>query len=272
MKTTRLALILLMLLAPAGLRAQSLTTETLVDWCRDARLVFTGLVGSAPISMLQMDQRRSNATACTGYLRGWLEHDAHMRSLAPQLGECSRPISDNAAVVNAFLTVADQPSAVKMDINNIMTLFGSEFCRPAAAKTQIQPTVLMPAVPIDAPRPQAQIIMLPPPAPEAVMPPAAQIAVAAPVVTPQAMPTPETVAPQPKSEIAVVMPRVPMPPPLPQPVKLAEPALPPPEPVKLAKPAPPPQPVIDPTQTRIISSSQSRMLEADEQSAIQVIR
>lgn len=248
-----LPLLLLLFCLPQLVAAQTLDAKTLVGWCQDARDVFYGLSGT-PI--LRQDQKRSNATACAAYLRGWLEREVNMRTELPLAYQCTGKIDDNASLVNNFLKMTDQPNYPQKDINAMLADFGTGYCPPLPAKTQV--AAIMP--PMAAQPPKAQIVMMPPAAP-----------------TPAAAEPPST-----QTEIAVVMPRVPMPPKLPQPepkpepvMAMDEPAMPAPElpqPVKLQKPAAPAKPTVDPTQTRLISSGQSRMLEQNEQSAITVIR
>jgi hypothetical protein len=118
-------------------------------------MVFTGMSG---LPIAETDQRRGNATACAGYLRGWLDHEAYVRALAPQLGQCTRPTNDNAVVVTAFLTLVQQPHMAQMDLQNLMTYFGAAYCQPAQARTQIMPQIYQPVVPqMLAPVPQSAI-------------------------------------------------------------------------------------------------------------------
>lgn len=265
---------------PATAQAQALTSETLIDWCQDARLVFNGISGTP---LLRQDQHRSNATACAAYLRGWLEREVNARADVPN-AQCMRPINENAEIVTNFLTMVSQPGYPKKELNHMMADFTAYYCPPLPAKTQIQ-AALPPVVPYA----MAQVQMPPmrDEIPEIPPPPQSQIAMAPPVPKVEPVVMPEMPPPPPQSQIAMAPPaavQVPvMPPPVAEPPKtqlaMAIPVMPPapPEPVKLEekielkKPAPP-EPVIDPTQTRIISSDQSRMLEAGEQSAIQIIK
>lgn len=245
-------LLLLAVCLPTPLWAQALDSKTLIGWCQDAREVFYGLSGTP---LLRQDQKRSNATACAAYLRGWLEREVNMRSELPVTYQCTGKIDDNAGLVNNFLKMTDQPNYPQKDINAMLADFGTAYCPPLPAKTQV--AAIMP--PMAAEPPRAQIVMMPPAAPT----PATQVE---PVVEPAPVAPPTTPAMQ--TEIAVVMPRVPMPPKLPQPEPQIEAAA----PIKLEKPIAPAKPAVDPTQTRLISSGQTRMLEQDEQSAIAVIR
>lgn len=175
-------------LATAPLRAEDLPAATLVSWCQDAYKVYSGVASAIAVS--QLDQTRSNATACIGYLRGWLDSQQHIRSMTPMLGACP-PTPDNMKLVNGFLDIAEKQGWEKLPLSEGMSMFSYRFCPIARA----EPAAPMQQAILPAPMPGAQIStdMLPQIQP----PPAAQIStvIQQPAVLPAPLPGAQ-IAPQ----------------------------------------------------------------------------
>ena len=126
--------------------ADGLDPKTLLGWCQDARQVHSGITG---MTLSQLDQQRSNGTACLGYLRGWLDQNTHIRAAAPLLGTCTAP-DNNGVLLDAFWAVANEPGWVNLPIADGMMVFMERFC---SAQQKIAP----PVTEILAPAPQTFI-------------------------------------------------------------------------------------------------------------------
>lgn len=130
--------------------AEDLTAPVLLGWCRDARTISLGAGGA-----MTTQTERSNATACVGYLRGWLDNERHLRATMPKLGLC-HPMPENTQLVASFLEVAERVGWAALPLAESMTEFSNVYCpvvvpqagtiiSPTAAGKKSAPFTLAPA-------------------------------------------------------------------------------------------------------------------------------
>lgn len=114
-----------------GLNTSAITTRQLVSWCEQAALAGKRPIGDTP-------ERIASATACLGYLRGWLDAEKRIRLIYHLPDNCHASADTPAELANQFLkSIIMQPDLKNRPIDEAVYLaFSAGICRNGSTPTE----------------------------------------------------------------------------------------------------------------------------------------